>query len=137
MLKTRYRRFSGINMTNLVDVTLVLLVIFMLTTPVMQRSAEVKPPVTDAGRILTALNPNESLVVEIDQIGNLSIAGNTVLMEDLRELAEEAYLSGRDEAFVRADRDVRYEVVANTLSALGSGGYLSVGLVQESGLPRE
>ncbi len=137
MLKTKYQQFSSINMTNLVDVTLVLLVIFMLTTPVMQRSAEVKPPVTDVGRVLTALNPNETLIVEIDQIGNLSIAGNSVLMEDLGELAEEAYLSGRDEAFVRADRDVRYEIVANTLSALASGGYLSVGLVQESGTPPE
>ncbi len=137
MLKTRYKQLSNINMTNLVDVTLVLLVIFMLTTPMMQRSADVKPPITDAGRILSSLNPNESLVVEIDQIGNLSIAGNPVLMENLKEIAEEAYLSGREEAYVRADRDVRYEVVANTLSELACGGYLSVGLVQESGTPPE
>ena len=47
-------------------------------------------------------------------------------------LAEAAYSSGRSEAFVRADRDVRYEVVANALTKLGSGGYLSVGLIQES-----
>jgi len=132
MIKTRYKEFSGINVTNLVDVTLVLLVIFMLTSPVMQRSADVSPPSSDEGRIINNLDPSESLVVEIDAYGNLSVSGETVLMEHLGLLAEEAFSQGRSEAFVRADRDVRYEVVANALTELGSGGYLNVGLIQES-----
>ncbi|MCD4775111.1 MAG: biopolymer transporter ExbD [Candidatus Aegiribacteria sp.] len=132
MIKTRYKQFSAINVTNLVDVTLVLLVIFMLTSPVMQRSADVLPPSSNEGRILNNLDPSESLVIEIDAYGNLSVSGETVLMENLRPLAEAAFSSGRSEAFVRADRDVRYEIVANALTKLGSGGYLSVGLIQES-----
>ena len=132
MIKTRYRQFSSINVTNLVDVTLVLLVIFMLTSPVMQRSADVSPPSSNEGRIVNNLDPSESLVVEIDAYGNLSVSGETVLMDNLRALAEAAYSSGRSEAFVRADCDVRYEVVANALTKLGSGGYLNVGLIQES-----
>lgn len=132
MIKTRYKQFSTINVTNLVDVTLVLLVIFMLTSPVMQRSADVLPPSSNEGRILNNLDPSESLVIEIDAYGNLSVSGETVLMENLRPLAEAAFSSGRSEAFVRADRDVRYEIVANALTKLGSGGYLSVGLIQES-----
>ncbi|MFO8183194.1 MAG: biopolymer transporter ExbD [Candidatus Aegiribacteria sp.] len=132
MIKTRYTRFSGINMTNLVDVTLVLLVIFMLTSPVMQRSADVTPPSSAEGRIVSSLDPSEALVVEIDAHGNLSVSGEPVLMENLASLAEAAYASGRSEAYVRADRDVRYEVVANALTRLGSGGYLNVGLIQES-----
>lgn len=132
MIRTRYTRFSGINVTNLVDVTLVLLVIFMLTSPVMQRSADVTPPSSTQGRIVSSLDPSESLVLEIDAYGNLSVSGETLLMEELAPLAEAAYAAGRTEAFVRADRDVRYEVVANALTRLGSGGYLSVGLIQES-----
>jgi biopolymer transport protein ExbD len=132
MIRTRYKRFSGINVTNLVDVTLVLLVIFMLTSPVMQRSADVTPPSADQGRIINSLDPSESLIVEIDVHGNLSVSGEPVLMEDLEMLARAAFESGRTEAFVRADKDVRYEVVANALTRLGSGGYLNVGLVQES-----
>jgi len=132
MIKTRYKQFSGINITNLVDVTLVLLVIFMLTSPVMQRSADVSPPSSNEGRIINSLDPSESLVVEIDAYGNLSVSGEAVLMENLALLAEMAFSSGRSEAFVRADRDVRYEVVANALTRLGSGGYLNVGLIQEN-----
>ena len=132
MIRTRYRQFSGINVTNLVDVTLVLLVIFMLTSPVMQRSADVSPPTSTTGRIINSLDPSQALVVEIDLYGNLSVSGQMVLLEDLSELAEAAFGSGRTEAFVRADKDVRYEVVANALTELGSGGYLSVGLISES-----
>ncbi len=133
MIRTRYTRFSGINMTNLVDVTLVLLVIFMLTSPVMQRSADVTPPSSDQGRIVERLDPTQALVVEIDAYGNLSVSGQPLVMEDLEGLARAAYQSGRTEAYVRADRDVRYEIVANALTRLGSGGYLNVGLIQESG----
>lgn len=132
MIKTRYRQFSGINVTNLVDVTLVLLVIFMITSPVMQRSADISPPTSNEGRIISSLDPSETLVVEIDLYGNLSVSGELVLLDDLSDLAEAAFNSGRTEVFVRADKDVRYEVVANALTELGSGGYLSVGLISES-----
>ena len=133
MIKTRYKQFSGINVTNLVDVTLVLLVIFMLTSPVMQRSTDVTPPSSDEGSVVHSLDPSETLVVEIDAYGNLSVAGQPLLAEDLESLAREAWVSGRTEAYVRADKDVRYEAVARVLSELGGSGYLSVGLIQESG----
>lgn len=133
MIKTRYKQFSGINVTNLVDVTLVLLVIFMLTSPVMQRSTDVTPPSSDQGSVVHSLDPSETLVVEIDAYGNLSVSGQPLLAEDLENLAQEAWASGRTEAYVRADKDVRYEAVARVLSELGGSGYLNVGLIQESG----
>ncbi len=132
MIRSRYRRFSSINVTNLVDVTLVLLVIFMLSAPVMQRSADVNPPSSDQGRIVSALEPGETLVVEVDAAGIITVGGNRVAMDDLSGLAGAARASGRDEAYVRADRDVRYEVVAGTLTELRRGGYPQVGLLQES-----
>lgn len=131
MISRRYGQFSSINVTNLVDVTLVLLVIFMLSAPVIQRSADVTPPSSDQGAIISNLDPGSALVVEIDALGNLSISGTAVMIEDLSGLADAALASGRSEAFVRADRDVRYEVVALTLSELRRGGYATVGLVQE------
>ena len=132
MIRSRYRKFSSINVTNLVDVTLVLLVIFMLSAPVMQRSADVSPPTSDQGRIITALEPGETLVVEIGATGAITVGGSPVTMDDLAGLAGAARASGRDEAYVRADRDVRYEVVAGALTELRRGGYPQVGLLQES-----
>jgi biopolymer transport protein ExbD len=132
VIRTRYRQFSGINVTNLVDVTLVLLVIFMLSAPVIQRSTDVRPPSSDQGMIISRLDPGEALIVEIDAYGNISAGGRAVLVEDLASLAVAAIESGRLDAFVRADRDVRYESVSNALTELRRGGYENVGLIQES-----
>ncbi|MCK5786778.1 MAG: biopolymer transporter ExbD [Candidatus Sabulitectum sp.] len=132
MIKQRYRQFSSINVTNLVDVTFVLLVIFMLSAPVMQRSTDITPPSTDQGQIIQRLDPGTSLVVEMDGVGNLSVAGEPVAPEDLSSLAEAAVSSGRSEAYLRADGEVQYAKLAGALTELRRGGYANVGLIQES-----
>ncbi len=132
MIKQRYKQFATINVTNLVDVTFVLLVVFMLSAPVMQRQVDVTPPSTDQGQIISRLDPGESLVVEMDALGNISIAGETVSHEDLSSLAEAALASGRSEAYLRADGQVQYATLAGALTELRRGGYANVGLVQES-----
>ncbi len=137
MIRTRYSQFSSINMTNLVDVTMTLLVVFMLAGPVMHRSVDIRPPSSDQGRIIQRLDPGTSLVVEVDSLGNLSVAGEPLPLGELALLAEAALSSGRTEAFVRADRAVRYEAVSATLSELRRGGYESVGLVQEARVQEE
>ncbi len=132
MIKQRYRQFSSINVTNLVDVTFVLLVIFMLSAPVMQRSTDITPPSTDQGQIIQRLDPGISLVVEMDGAGNITVAGETVAPEDLSALAEAALSSGRTEAYLRADGQVQYAILAAALTELRRGGYANVGLIQES-----
>ncbi len=132
MIQQRYKQFSSINVTNLVDVTFVLLVIFMLSAPVMQRSTDVTPPSTDQGQIIQRLDPGTSLVVEMDGLGNMSVAGETVAHDDLASLAETALSSGRSEAYLRADGEVQYAILAGALTELRRGGYSNVGLIQES-----
>ncbi|RKZ03417.1 biopolymer transporter ExbD [Candidatus Fermentibacteria bacterium] len=132
MIRQKYRQFSSINVTNLVDVTFVLLVIFMLSAPVMQRSTDITPPSTDQGQIIQRLDPGISLVVEMDGAGNITVAGETVAPEDLSALAEAALSSGRTEAYLRADGQVQYAILAAALTELRRGGYANVGLIQES-----
>jgi len=132
VIRPRYSQFSTINVTNLIDVTMTLLIVFMLTGPVMHRSTDVRPPSSDQGRIIQRLDPGTSLVVEMDSLGNIRVAGEPVAISELAGLASAALGSGRIEAYLRADRDVRYEAVANALTELRRGGYEAVGLVQEA-----
>lgn len=132
MIRRRYKQFSSINVTNLIDVTFVLLVIFMLSAPVIQRSTEVTPPSTDQGEIVRRLDPGTSLVVEMDAIGNISVAGEAIPPEELASFAETAISSGRTEAYLRADGQVQYAILAGALTELRRGGYADVGLIQES-----
>lgn len=132
MIRSRHQRFSTINVTNLVDVTMTLLVVFMLTGPVMHRSTDIRPPSSDQGRIIERLDPGIALVIEVDSLGNLRAAGEPVSMGELADLASAARAAGRTEAYLRADRNVRYDAVASALTELRRGGYESVGLVQEA-----
>ncbi len=132
MIRQGYKQFSSINVTNLVDVTFVLLVIFMLSAPVMQRSTDISPPSTDQGQIIQRLDPATSLVVEMDGLGNMTVAGEVVAPEDLSSLAEAAITSGRVDAYLRADGEVQYAILAGALTELRRGGYANVGLIQES-----
>jgi len=132
MIRQGYKQFSSINVTNLVDVTFVLLVIFMLSAPVMQRSTDISPPSTDQGQIIQRLDPGTSLVVEMDGLGNMTVAGEVVAPEDLSPLAEAAITSGRVDAYLRADGEVQYAILAGALTELRRGGYANVGLIQES-----
>jgi biopolymer transport protein TolR len=132
MIVRRYKQFSSINVTNLVDVTFVLLVIFMLSAPVIQRSTDITPPSTDQGEIVRRLDPGTSLVVEMDALGNISVAGQAVPPEELSDLAGAALQSGRTEAYLRADGQVQYAKLAAALTELRRGGYVDVGLIQES-----
>ncbi len=132
MIRQGYKQFSSINVTNLVDVTFVLLVIFMLSAPVMQRSTDISPPSTDQGQIIQRLDPGTSLVVEMDGLGNMTVAGEVVAPEDLSSLAEAAITSGRVDAYLRADGEVQYAILAGALTELRRGGYANVGLIQES-----
>lgn len=132
MIRQGYKQFSSINVTNLVDVTFVLLVIFMLSAPVMQSSTDVTPPSTDQGQIIQRLDPGTSLVVEMDRLGNMTVAGEVIAPEDLSSLAEAAITSGRVEAYLRADGEVQYVILAGALTELRRGGYANVGLIQES-----
>ncbi|MCK7490246.1 MAG: biopolymer transporter ExbD [Anaerotruncus sp.] len=104
MIRPRYRQLSSINVTNLVDVTFVLLVIFMLSAPVIHRSADVHPPSTDIGRIINRLDPGTALLVEIDSLGNITVAGEPVAPADIAGLAEEAVASGTNGSLCQGGR---------------------------------
>ncbi|MEA3265322.1 MAG: hypothetical protein U9P42_00060, partial [Candidatus Fermentibacteria bacterium] len=70
--------------------------------------------------------------VEMDGLGNMSVAGEVVAPENLSSLAEAAIASGRVDAYLRADGEVQYAILAGALTELRRGGYANVGLVQES-----
>ncbi len=123
------RRMSGIvsemNVVPLVDVVLVLLIIFMLTAHVMEFGLEVEVP-----RVRTVRNTSEELPVV-----TLSKAGEVYLNEkpiNVNELAASvrAQFPGEQAVYIRADRSVVWEALAQVVSALGDSK-LNVRLVTQ------
>jgi biopolymer transport protein ExbD len=121
---------STINTTPLVDVMLVLLIIFLVTIPVINKSVPVDLP--KAVNIPTQTKP-ENITVAVDKEGN--IYWNDRKMpnkEDLLDhIKEAAVRHPQPEVHIRADRDAKFEAVGRVLYAIQRGGVVKVGFLTE------
>ncbi len=130
--RTAGSALSEINIIPLVDVMLVLLIIFMVAAPMMQRGMDVSLPVSRRATQLVAERlfvtiPLSFRTDRIVQVGEDAVRVE-VLQERMRqELAE---LDDRD-IFVRGDRDITFQELMTVIDELKSGGVNNVGLVTD------
>jgi biopolymer transport protein ExbD len=116
-----------INMTPLVDVMLVLLIIFMITVPLITNSLNIVLPKAQS---YANSSSNSSVRLSIDGVGNYF--WNDVLVSDeklIQLLAIEASLGRQTNIQLFADKDVRYERVAQLMAQVQHAGLTQIGLV--------
>ncbi len=140
MMKTR-RPMAEINLVPFIDVMLVLLVIFMITTPLLTQGVKVDLPETTEKAIPP--EQQEPLVVTVDEKGEfyLNIAphpNQPITARILSHLTSVALSATNRPVFVRGDKNVNYGKVMEAMSVLKAAGAKSVGLVtQPLALPAE
>jgi biopolymer transport protein TolR len=120
---------ADINVTPLVDVMLVLLIIFMVTTPMLTQGVDVDLPETVSTSVKTA---EEALTITVDQAGEIHIAEQVVPLDGLDRKIDAMFRAReqrRRDVFLRADRDVPYGVVAQVMAALQLAGVDSLGMI--------
>jgi biopolymer transport protein ExbD len=121
---------ANINTTPLVDVMLVLLIIFLITIPVINKTVKVELP--KAVNIPTQTKP-ENITVAVDKNGNIYWNDKSMPTRDdlLAYVKAAAVEKPQPEVHIRADRDSRYEAVGRVLYALQRGGIVKVGCLTE------
>jgi biopolymer transport protein ExbD len=121
---------SEINTTPLVDIMLVLLIIFLITVPVIQKMANVEIP--KAVNIPTQTKP-ENITISIDKKGQ--IYWNAGVMSDkqvfFQRIVAEARKVPQPEFHIRGDVAARYEAVGRVIYNLQRGGIVKVGFITE------
>ncbi len=118
---------SEINVTPLVDVVLVLLIIFMVITPLLQRG---KPVVLPEAKALSALQSGgDPIMVSITRDGRLWIDKSEVQKDDLAQLLT-AEVQSRPGApvLVKGDRDVPYKTVRGLIFEISKTHLMGVSL---------
>ena len=122
---------SSINITPMVDVMLVLLIIFMVVTPMIHgahiRMAATNNPIAmpDAGRA-------DALIVSVMRDGKIFFDTQYVTNEELTQKIKDRLPSAADRTvFVRADTRVHYGIVANIVDGVRSAGVDQLGLLTE------
>ncbi len=121
---------SEINVTPFVDVMLVLLIIFMVATPMMTQGLEVDLPQTRQVEVL----PTESdhLVLTVRRDGRIYL--DEYAIEDMGELGGylQRLVKEKNRAlFMQADREVPYGVVVEVMGQIKAAGIENLGVIAE------
>lgn len=122
---------AEINVVPYIDVMLVLLIIFMVLSPLLIQGVEVNLPNTDTTKMSVQ---NEPMVISIDKNGNYYInVGDESLPIDLNELKRKSTIifeANPDiEIVFQSDKDVIFDSVAKVMAAVQSVGISNIGIV--------
>jgi len=121
---------NAINTTPLVDVMLVLLIIFLITIPVINKTVKVELP--KAVNIPTQTKP-ENITVAVDKDGNIYWNDKRMPNQSdlLGNIKNAAVIKPQPEVHIRADKDAKFESVGRVLYAIQRGGIAKVGFLTE------
>lgn len=125
--KSGGQAMSEINMVPLIDVMLVLLVIFIITAPLLSHSIKINVPQVSAEPV-----EQEPKVIDlaVNEHGQIFWNEQPVLIASLKDrLIQEAAEDPQPQLRIRADRDTRYEVLAEIMGSARSSGLKRVGFV--------
>ena len=121
---------SNINTTPLVDVMLVLLIIFLITIPVINKTVKVELP--KAVNIPTQTKP-ENIVIAVDKEENIYWDNALVSSNEelIQRLEQKAVLVPQPEVHIRGDKDVRFEAIGRVVYDCQKSGIQKVGFLTE------
>jgi len=121
---------SDINITPLVDVCLVLLIIFMVVTPMLQKGIDVTLPETAKPDKMP--ENQKQLTVSIKQDGLVFVGDKWVPDENLKASLEEIHTSNPDkEVVIKADRRLKYKKVRGLMQMINEAGFSRVGVITD------
>jgi biopolymer transport protein TolR len=126
--RSRDRRvLSEINVTPLVDVMLVLLVIFMVTAPMLQRGTDVQLPQAQYSDV----KEQERLLLTLTREGRIYLNNEEVPRAALRDRLVAATRDRERTVQFRGDARVPYGLVIEVMDTLKAAGIESVGMITE------
>lgn len=121
---------AEINMIPFIDVMLVLLVIFMITAPMMTHAVKIDLP--KANSQVQQPTPVEPINLAIDSDGQLFWNQQKVTRDELNQrLQPLGQQAEGPEVHIRADRNVAYHFIAETLADAAKAGVSRIGFVSE------
>ena len=125
---------SNINVTPMVDVMLVLLIIFMVITPMLNNKVNVDLPKANAAIIMENANKEDAVTVAITRDGRAYLGGDQVTMDDLSTKISaklENKPEGEKQVYMRADIRANYGKVMDAVDQIRAAGVSQLGLLTE------
>jgi biopolymer transport protein TolR len=129
---------SNINVTPMVDVMLVLLIIFMVITPMLQNKVQIDMAKVDNAVAMPDADKDDAIVVAVTRDGGIFLGQNRVDPSELGSLVRDKLADKTDKTiYVRADSRAQYRAVEDAIDDVRTAGVEEVGLLtqrRENGL---
>jgi len=123
---------ADINVTPMVDVMLVLLIIFMVITPMLSKGVSVDLAKTKNPIAMQAADKSDAVLVAVTRDGKVYLGSTMIPAEDLPPKVKDLLLNKLDKTvFVKADQRAKYEKVVEVVDNLRAAGVDQLGLLTE------
>jgi biopolymer transport protein ExbD/biopolymer transport protein TolR len=123
---------ADINVTPMVDVMLVLLIIFMVITPMLSKGVQVDKVKTRNPIAMQAADRSDAVLISVTRNGDTYLGRDKVPADSLAPKVKDMLSNRTDkECFLSADARAKYQVVLDVVSNLQAAGVDQVGLITE------
>ena len=123
---------SDINVTPLVDVMLVLLIIFMVITPMLQKGISVDLARVNNPHLMNAAEKEDATVLAITRDGKMFLGSDEIALDKITGKVKDRVADKLDKTvYIKADARAKYGDVVSVVDAVRAAGVDSLGLLTE------
>jgi len=123
---------SDINVTPMVDVMLVLLIIFMVITPMLQHGTSVNMAKATNTRDMQDADKEDAVLLAITRDGKVFLQSDRIDPDQITTKVKDMLANKLDKTvYVKSDRDAKYGVVVTVVDNVRAAGVDSLGLLTE------
>jgi biopolymer transport protein ExbD len=111
---------SDINVTPLIDIVLVLLIVFIVMVPGLDKATKVVVPQVVVQQKVTPPDPN-NILIQLDQDGSMTLQQDKVDAQGLKDKLPDAVLLqplGYRKVFLKVDEDVKFQSMVDVLDTI-------------------
>lgn len=123
---------SDINVTPMADVMLVLLIIFMVITPMLQKGVSVDMAKAENPRKMADADKEDAVVVAVTRDGKMFLGSNPIRLNEITPQVKEIIATKLDKTvYIKSDSRAKYGDVVSVVDNVRAAGVESLGLLTE------
>ena len=126
--KQNLQALAELNVTPLIDLAFTLLIIFMITTPLIENRLDLIVPTSESAK--TAVDIKDVNLISIDRAGIINLNEQPISAEALTaELSNLLHINPNTAVVVRADRSLSVQVLISLMDAIKEAGITKIGIM--------